>query len=180
MMKLWKWLVTACILLLVVTGGCDKTGGLHGEEGGTDAALPQFTAVPLDAGEKLNVVATTSIVADVVKQVGGDEINLKALIPLGADPHAFEPTPQDITLVANAHVIFSNGLGLEVFLDDLIANAGKQSSLVPVSYNIHPLENTHEDSEYEEDEDGHEDVDPHTWFDPNNVIVWAQNIKTTL
>jgi ABC-type Zn uptake system ZnuABC Zn-binding protein ZnuA len=172
--------MAACVFLLLVAGGCAKTGDMHDEEKSAGEILPQFSEVSLDAGEKLNVVATTSIVADVVKQVGGDEITLKTLIPLGADPHAFEPTPKDITVVADAHVVFSNGLGLEAFLDDLIANAGKQSSLLPVSTNIHPLESAHEDHEHAEEEDDHGDVDPHTWFDPNNVIVWTQTIKAAL
>ena len=174
-------MVLLVTIVLLLMSGCDTTGGLHDDEHIAGTTLPELSAVRLGAGEKLNVVATTSIVADVVRQIGGDEINLKILIPRGSDPHAFEPTPRDITVVADAHVVFSNGLGLEGFLDDLIANAGKQAFLVPVSYSIHPLESANQDHEHaEEGAEGHEDVDPHTWFDPNSVIVWTQHIKTTL
>lgn len=156
--------------------GCDKTGGLpDGEEASFGTTLPELSAVSLSEGEKLNIVATTSIIADVVKQVGGDMIALKTLIPVGSDPHSFEPTPRDIAAVADAHVVFANGLGLEAFLEALITNAGKQTSLVPVSYGIPTLKSTELEGETD-----HEDVDPHSWFNPNNVIVWTQHIKSTL
>ncbi len=175
-----QWMLILFALFLLVMSGCARIGGLpYGEEDIAGTVLPELSPVPLSAGEKLNVVATTSIVADVVNLVGGDHIVLKTLIPLGSDPHAFEPTPQDIAAVADAHVIFSNGLGLEAFLDALITNAGKQTPLIPVSYGILTLGS----SEYEEEAENthdHEDVDPHSWFDPNNVFVWTQNIKSTL
>ena len=176
-----QYMMFVFALLLLLTTGCAKTGRLGQDDDIVGTTLPELSAVPLGAGEKLNVVATTSIVADVVRQIGGEEIDLKILIPLGVDPHAFEPTPRDIAVVANAHVIFSNGLGLEGFLDVLISNAGKQTSLVPVSYGIRPLESANQNHEQaEEDDDDHGDVDPHTWFDPHNVILWSQLIKTTL
>jgi ABC-type Zn uptake system ZnuABC Zn-binding protein ZnuA len=159
--------------------GCKKTGGLPHPVDNVESILPELTAVPLAEGEKLQVVATTSIVADVVHQLGGDSIHLETLIPRGSDPHTFEPTPQDIARVADAHVIFSNGLGLEEFLDTLITNAGKQSSLLPVSHGIQPLESTQQEDTHGAG-DEHHDVDPHTWFDPQNVIVWVHNIESSL
>ena len=180
MARFLQYMMMVFALLLVVSG-CGRSNALQHSEDIVGTTLPELSAVSLGAGEKLNVVATTSIVADIVRQIGGDEITLKTLIPLGSDPHAFEPTPQDIAVVADAHVVFSNGLGLEGFLDALIANAGQQAGLVPVSYGIHPLESASQGHEHAEAAaDGHEDVDPHTWFDPNNVIVWTQHIKTAL
>jgi manganese/iron transport system substrate-binding protein len=132
------------------------------------------------------VVATTTIVADVVKQVGGDRIELIALIPPGSDPHSFEPTPQDIAKVADADVVFANGAGLEEFLDVLIESAGATERVVHVSEGIDfiQIESAHaeEEQEGEEEEHGHkhEGVDPHTWTEPNNVIIWVDNIQKTL
>jgi ABC-type Zn uptake system ZnuABC Zn-binding protein ZnuA len=136
--------------------------------------MPSLSAVTLNEGEKLQVVATTNIVADVVHNVGRDLIDLKTLMPVGTDPHTFEPTPQDAAAVADAHVVFTNGAGLEVFLDALLASVGEGVTIVPVSYGV----------ELRRFEGGHEEhagsADPHTWFDPNNVMVWTHNIEHAL
>ena len=69
-------------------------------------------------------MATTSIVADLVRNVGGELIELSTLLPLGADPHAFEPTPRDAATLSNAQVVFANGAGLEKFLERMLQNVG--------------------------------------------------------
>ncbi|MFQ5340482.1 MAG: metal ABC transporter solute-binding protein, Zn/Mn family [Anaerolineae bacterium] len=137
--------------------------------------LPRLPAASLGEGQKLRVVATTNIVADVVGNVGGDRIELTGLLPAGADPHAYEPTPQDLRAVAGAHVIFANGVGLEAFLDKMIRNAGGDAPVVPVSQGVSLLEMGPGD-----DDPDHVGADPHAWFDPNNVVIWAQNIERTL
>jgi len=134
--------------------------------------LPSFSPASLDAGEKLKVVATTSIVHDVVSNIGRDLIELTMLMPLGADPHSFEPTPKDIAAVSNAHLLFANGAGLEEFLDPLLESAGAVERVVHVSHNVKLIE-----SVQEMDEKG---ADPHTWTNPNNVIVWAHTIEHAL
>ncbi len=85
----WRWRVLR-LAVLVVIGGAFLHGCAMGE-GDTDAgAVTSLAAVNLASGEKLKVVATTSLVADVVSAVGGDKVDLTRLMPLGADPHAFE------------------------------------------------------------------------------------------
>ena len=80
--------------------------------------------VPVGSDDGLKVVASTTIVGDVVSQVGGDLINLNVLYPPGTDPHTFEPRPQDIAAISNARVIFISGLGLEESLEPTLgANA---------------------------------------------------------
>lgn len=130
---------------------------------------------------QLQVVATTTIVGDVVHQIGGDQINLDVLLPLGADPHSFDPSPKDVAKIADADVVFANGGGLEAFLINLIDSANAQSKLVYVSEDIDFLEFGGDDHGDEEEEEDHaEDVDPHTWTDPNNVMVWVENILRVL
>ena len=127
--------------------------------------------------DRLKVLATTTIVADVVSQVGGDLIDLSVLLPVGTDPHSFDPTPQDISKVSEADLVFVNGAGLEGFLDNLIESAGVQDKVIQVSDGIEFLAVDEEGHEHDDDHNG---VNPHTWTDPNNVIVWTSNIERAL
>ncbi len=128
---------------------------------------------PPVSSDRLQVLATTSIVADVVQQVGGDYVQVTMLLPLGTDPHTFEPRPQDAAAIAEAQIVFANGAGLEEFLEPLLESAGAGEKLVEVSEGIELLP-------FEGGEHHHEGGDPHTWTDPNNVIVWTQNIAAAL
>jgi len=147
--------------------------------------LPEVTAVDLN-GEPLRVVATTSIMGDVVAQVGGEVINLKVLVGPGQDPHSYEPAARDLTAVAEAHVIFINGWDLEEGLVDDLANIGEGALVVPISANINPLvfredAHEHEDEEHEEGEEHeHSGADPHVWFSIHNVEQWVENVAHVL
>ncbi len=143
----------------------------------SDHNSQQSEEVALNPGEELDVVATTSIIADVVKNIGGDEIQLTTLVPQGTDPHSFEPTPADVAAVSDAHVIFANGAGLEEFLEPLVASADAEARTIRVSQGIELLEfGVVEDGEPHEGGAG----DPHTWTDPTNVLVWVDNIRGAL
>ncbi len=113
-----------------------------------------------ESSGKLQVVATTTIVGDVVAQVGGDLINLTIMLPVGTDPHSFDPTPQDMASFGNADVIFANGAGLEEFLDSLIESAGAADKVVHVSEGIDFLmsagEHDHEGEEHEHEGEEHD------------------------
>jgi ABC-type Zn uptake system ZnuABC Zn-binding protein ZnuA len=120
---------------------------------------------------KLKVLATTSILGDVVNQVGGNDIDLSVLLPVGTDPHDFQPRPQDAAILNAAQIIFSNGVGLEGFLPLMLESTQATGKLVEVSNGITliPLPGSNQPA-----------GDPHTWMDPNNVIIWIQNITTAL
>ncbi len=158
--------------------------------------LPTLSALELK-GEALKVVATTSIIADVVAQVGGNLIDLSKLIQAGQDPHSYEPAARDLSIVSQADIVFINGWDLEESLITNLANI-VTSPLVPVSANIEPLEfsnesHSHQNEEHEEHEEHEEDttanehaehqhgaIDPHTWFSISNVKQWTENIQTIL
>lgn len=188
-MKPWLRIGMALLLLSVTaTGmvGCQSkpTPTLSTDEHEHEA-LPTLQPVNLATGEKLRVVATTSLVADAVKQVGGEYIDLQVLLPRGADPHAFAPAPRDAARIADAHVVFINGAGLETFMEKLLESAGATVPIVPVSHGIQLLEasadHEHEgEHEGEHEEHEHEAGDPHTWFTPRNVMVWVHNIEHAL
>jgi ABC-type Zn uptake system ZnuABC Zn-binding protein ZnuA len=166
------------------------------------ACSPAALQAPAQPNDKLTVVATTSIVGDIVKQVGGELVEVTILLPIGADPHVYEPAPQDVARISNAQVVFANGVGLEEFLESLIENAGAADILVEVSEGVelkdfavhHQHDHEHEDEhmhdhddEHELDHDDehenghhHESGDPHTWVSPHNVKVWVENIRSKL
>ena len=166
----------------------------------TACAVPVIGMDTDETDQKLLVVATTSIVGDVVRQIGKDAIELVVMTPIGSDPHAYQPTPADIASVADADVVFINGAGLELFLDDLLLNAVEENPIISVSDGIdfleghepdHDDDHAHNDNDNEHDHDdehAHKDeqqshtheVDPHVWMDPVLVKIWADNIAETL
>lgn len=141
------------------------------------AGCRQTPAVPADG--KLRVVATTTIVADIVRQVGGDYVNVTSLVPIGVDEHEYQPSPQDIARVSDAGMIFENGLGLEQFLDPLVKNAGGDTQVISVSEGIIPLQFTTADG-VPVTAEGQDGGDPHVWMNPENVKVWVKNIQAAL
>ncbi len=153
----------------------------------TACTVPADFSEPATSEPKLKVIATTTIVGDVVRQVGGDAIDLSVILPVGGDPHSYQATPGDLARVAEADVVFVNGVGLELFLDSLIENTAGQARVVSVSEGI-PLrvfagDHDRDDDNHgdEDDEDDHDhEYDPHVWFDPTLVKVWVENISTVL
>ena len=129
---------------------------------------------PTASGPGLKVMATTSVVGDIVRQVGGDFISVDILLPLGTDPHSFTPTPKDMSRLADARLVFINGAGLEEFLTPMIESAGGNVRLVDLSASI-----TLRSLDQSDPEDGH-GSDPHTWMDPNNVIIWTGKVADAL
>jgi ABC-type Zn uptake system ZnuABC Zn-binding protein ZnuA len=170
-----RWLQTGSIwaVLILLVVGCARVPA----QGPAVEATPQvLRPVVLAPGERLRVLATMSIVADVVAAVGGSRIEVSALVPAGVDPHAFEPTPQDVRSVAEAQVVFENGLGLETFLGDLVQSAGTGAPVVSVSAMITPLPAGNGPAEGS----AHGEWDPHVWLDPQNVVAWTRVIESAL
>lgn len=138
-------------------------------------------AAPEAAGEgQLQVVATTSIVADVVSQVGGDAVEVATLLPLGADPHAYTPTPQDLRMLNQADMIFINGLGLEEALMPVLETLDSGAPVVSVNAGVDPLALADDHAGDADHEEHAGEGDPHTWFDVANVILWTGTIRDAL
>ena len=133
---------------------------------------------PTDEG-KLNVVATTSIIGDVVRNIGGEDIHLTVLIPAGSDPHSFEPSPQQIAALSDADIVFVNGFDLEQTLLPILESTVSKDKIVAVSEGVEPIAFAGEEGHAGEGEGEHR-YDPHTWMDPNNVIIWTENIERAL
>lgn len=137
-------------------------------------------AQPQTPGGGLPVVATTSILGDVVAEVGGEHIALTVLMPPGTDPHAFEATPRDLAALDAAALVFANGLGLEESIASLLHDVEERGVLVSASAGAATIEFGEHEHEGEDQEHEHEDADPHVWMDPRNVIVWVDNIAAAL
>ncbi len=122
----------------------------------------------------LQVVAAETFLADIAQNVAGDRVKIETLMPLGIDPHNYEPTPADVAKIADSQVLIVNGAGLEVFLKKLLENAGGQRILVEASAGL--TQRTLQGAEL----NGAQEGDPHFWLDPNNVIKYAENIRDGL
>jgi manganese/iron transport system substrate-binding protein len=136
------------------------------------------------AGDLPRVVASTSIVADVVRQIAGERIALTTLVPVGADAHSFAPAPRDVAAVSEAKLVFVSGAGYEAFLASLLQSAGGSAEVVELSQGISLRQMSAQeqaaDADHAEGGQDHGDSDPHTWMDPNNVQLWAAAISAGL
>lgn len=127
-----------------------------------------FASVGL--AQKPLVVATASIFADMAKQLGDTLINVETIVPIGGDPHSYDPVPSDLTLINQARVVLKNGLTFEKWMDKLIDNSGSSAEVVLITKGITPITSqTYAGS-----------PDPHAWMDAENGIIYAENIYQTL
>lgn len=146
------------------------------------AALALLNVEAGAATGRPRVVATTTIVGDVVQAIGGPDIDLTTLLRPGLDPHTFEPAPRDAAAVAGADLLFINGGGLETFLEPLVsANRQGKTPVVDLCEGLTLTECTDE----HHGEPGHEHhahgaEDPHVWLDPQRVIQWTRTIERAL
>jgi ABC-type Zn uptake system ZnuABC Zn-binding protein ZnuA len=172
-------LLGVIILIAALVGACGGTAPEGVEEQVRD--VTEVERVPLGSGEKLQVVATTNIVGDVVSQVGGDEIALTTLMETGVDPHSYVPTPAGTAAIHDGHVVFANGAGLEADLEEMFESAGGDAVQVYLSQELEHRASGEGPAEADHDHGPEEEgLDPHAWFDVQNVIHWAETIEQTL
>lgn len=135
-------------------------------------AFPAALAASSAASAKeLKAVASFTVLADIVHQVGGDHVKVKSLVAPNGDPHEFEPSPADAKNLNAADIVFVSGEGLEGWMDRLISASGYKGTPVIASTGIKTAQM---------DEDGKTVTDPHVWNDPLNVKIWVQNIAQAL
>jgi len=151
-------LVAACLAALLalalVVAGCSGSGG--GVGGGAG-----------DGGGRLRVVATTTQVADLAANVGGDRVQVTSLLKPGIDPHDYEPSPADIDAIAHADLVLENGVGLEAWLGDTIDSSGFDGPVVDTSKGVRLRMVGGA-------------ADPHIWQDSGNAERMAATIERGL
>lgn len=130
-------------------------------------AIVMLIASPLQAAERLNVVASFSILGDFVRAVGGDRVNLTILVGRDSDVHVYTPAPADAKRVAEAKLVIVNGLGLEGWLPRLVQSAGNRAKVVTASAGVAPLKLGSA-------------ADPHAWQSVPNARVYVTGIAEAL
>ena len=130
-------------------------------------ALLLVAAAPVRGAEPLKVVASFSILGDLVRNVGGSSVDVTTLVGPDSDPHVYEPTPSDAKKVADARLVFVNGFGLEGWLPRLVRSAGNKAVIVTATSGIAPLKLG-------------SDADPHAWQSPLNAKIYVANIRDAL
>lgn len=135
----------------------------------------------------LNVIAVETFLADIAQNVAGERIIILSLIPIGLDPHAFEPTPRDVAKLTDAQLVIANGAGFEEWLQKVIENSGGTATILEASSGLQSrtaregeevvvetnnLPNQTHDHLFQKD--------PHFWLDPLSVIHYVENIREGL
>ncbi len=147
----------------------------------TGCVNPTVPSSSADAGQpgKLRVLAVESFLADLAAQVGGSRVQVESLVPLGMDPHTFEPAPRDVARIAQSDVLIENGAGLENWLARVLTNADIKPSgrrVVQASAGLPFRTPTQKEIVQLE----HPEGDPHFWLDPLNTIHYVENIRDGL
>src|SRR5690625_2446488 len=156
-MKKWQIFVPIFILLFILTA-C--SGGDNEQSNGKIKAVSSFT-----------------ILEDMIKEIGGDNIEVHNLVPTGTDPHEYDPLPEDIKAVTDAELLFYNGLNLEGgesgwFAKVIEATDQRWDVAFKLSEGIEPL--------YLETHEELEETNPHAFLDPNNGIIMVENARDAL
>jgi zinc/manganese transport system substrate-binding protein len=122
---------------------------------------------PVRAQQRVSVVASFSILGDLVRNVGGDRVDVTTLVGPNGDVHVYDPAPSDAKKIASAKLLVINGLGLEGWLPRLLQSSGSKAPIITVTKGIAPLEIG-------------SDADPHAWQSVANTKVYVANISDAL
>ncbi|MCM8749616.1 metal ABC transporter substrate-binding protein [Thermomicrobiaceae bacterium CFH 74404] len=173
----------------------------------TPAARETSTATAPAAAGQIRVVVSLPVFVSLAEAVGGDRVQVSSIVPAGTDPHTYQPTPRDAQALADAKVIFVNGLGLEEWLSDLIASASSGAPVVELAEGLETAQDEHAHEHPEgtptteqshehahgtpeadhghgtpEGEHGHEHEggNPHLWLDPDYAVEYVRRIAQSL
>jgi zinc/manganese transport system substrate-binding protein len=133
--------------------------------------LALWLPLSLQAAEKISVVTSFSILADMTREVGGEHIELTNLVDADADAHVYEPSADDAKALLRADLIVANGLGFEPWLERLLASSEPKGKRIDASAGVVPLMLN---------EDGETVPDPHAWQSLTNAEIYVRNIANAL
>lgn len=136
-----------------------------------------FGLSPAQATEPLRAIATFSILADMTREIGGERVRVDALVGPDSDAHAYQPTPADARRLAQAHLVVTNGMGFEGWMDRLVTAAGYRGEVVVATRGIRVIR---EPRKGHSTVHHHRDADPHAWQDLGNAAQYVSNIEAAL
>lgn len=161
MKKVFAIRLTAVFIALMIITGCSTKQNNSGKDDGT-----------------LKVVTTYSILYDIVKEVGGEHVSIHSIVPIGTDPHEFDPLPKDVQHTTDADLVLYNGLNLETgngWFQKLLESSGKDGDDAPVAEMSKGVKVKHLSSKGLESQQ-----DPHAWLNVENGILYAKNARDAL
>ncbi|SHN82519.1 metal ABC transporter substrate-binding protein [Desulfitobacterium chlororespirans] len=153
---------------------------------------------PVSTMNQKVVITSISPLADLIKNVGGESIQVISLVPTGSDPHTYEPTPEAVRQVTGAKLFFANGVGQEAYLEKLITNSQNKdlrTVILADGLNILGIKDHHDEHESDHEEEGAHDEDeihregdghdhsqgnPHLWLDVKNAQHYVEHIRDAL
>ena len=139
------------------------------------ALIAMLQAVPASAQEKIKAIASFSILNDFVKNVGGDRVEVTSLVPPNGDAHVYAPSPADAKKLADARIVFTNGLGFEGWIPRLVKASGTKAAVIVATKGIKPRKMEEEGHDH-----GHAEADPHAWQSVPNAKIYVANIRDAL
>ena len=134
------------------------------------ARIPDTYAGPTPLPGALNVVTTTTFIADMVRQVGGEDVSVLSLVPKGGEVHTFDPRPSEAWALSSARLVFANGLGLDDWLTQLAADVGTDGPIVRLGENLPGVNYIVENGQ----------TNPHLWLDVANAEKYVDRIGAAL
>lgn len=195
----WIVLVLLSVFGLLACGG--QTTPTVSPDGPAATAVPTGTAGAA-SGQRVIVVASIPVFASMVTAVGGELVEVSAVLPPGTDPHTYQPTPRDVAKLAEAALVVYNGGDLDPWMERQLEAVGSRARVVVLSEGLEPPagvahehehEHEHEENEHEhEEKEAHGDetpaaghdhehgVNPHFWLGPDFAIVYVQRIAEGL
>lgn len=120
--------------------------------------------------DRPRVLATASMISDMAQVIAGDKLEIGLIVPIGGDPHLYEPTPQDASMIYKSDLVLKNGMTFEGWITELIETSGTKAEVVIVTNGINAIQSL----DYENS------VDPHAWMDVQNGLTYIKNINVAL
>src|SRR5215218_3802790 len=153
-----------------------------------------------DSRGKLGVVATTTVLADLVANVGGDLVDVRSLVPKGGEVHTFDPSPSDVAALGDADLVVTNGLGLDAWVSDLVEGADTNAQIVVLAENLPGVDYLKGGEEHDDETGGEvhpggeaqpsggpesgdhagEQFNPHLWLNVEYARKYVDRIATSL
>ena len=127
-------------------------------------------SAPKSSDGRLKALTSTTFLADITRNIAGDRISVDSLLPVGADPHAYQAAPSDVAKIAGSNLLILNGLEYEHFIESLLENAEGERLIIEATAGLSPRK----------DAGSEHGVDPHMWLDPNLVVTYVENIRDGL